>query len=175
MRFARWRSVRFADWGLNMSTTPAMYYWYFVVPNLDDLRQSPRDVRRAFNAAVSAFHLSDVFLEYYTKRDPSRLPTTNREDFLKFLEGRERAFVTVQTAATVYKHLYTSSGFLDGNSPQSFAGITTGDVTIEGVWRDSGTDAVTIKRKDNIEVSLNDALEAVVYQLWPSILGPDLD
>lgn len=100
-----------------MSTTPAMYYWYFVVPNLDDLRQCPRDVRLAFNAAVSAFHLSDVFLEYYKERDPSRLPTTSREAFLKFLEGRERAFVTVPTAATVYKHLYTSSPFLDGNSP----------------------------------------------------------
>ena len=54
------------------STTPAMYYLYFVQPNYVDFQKSPSDVRLGFNAAISAFHMSDVFYEFYKMKNPAR-------------------------------------------------------------------------------------------------------
>jgi len=158
-----------------MRTTPASYYWNFVVPNLEDLRENPRDLRLAFNAAISAFHMSDVFFKYYERHDPARLSGRNRESFLKYLGVQERSFITVQTAATVYKHMYTYKHYLDGHSPASFGVVSKSEGEIvEGGWSDPFIDAVTVTAKDGIKRSLNEALEKVIHELWPKILGNDL-
>jgi hypothetical protein len=70
--------------------------------------------------------------------------------------------------------MYTSKPFLDASSPQSFGGVIIDGEVIEGGWKESGFENVTIKKKDGLVVSLNDSLEKVVCELWPRILGADL-
>ncbi len=166
------------------STTPAMYYWYFIEPNYRDLCERANDVRLGFNAAISAFHMSDVFLLYYARRDPKRVaayyegrkPREARKYVLRSLGQQEPGFVIVQSAATVYKHLYSAATFLDGNSPQSFGGVTSARrvVSVESNWSSSAGDYISVRRRSGQVVSLNEALDDVVMRLWPSILGRDL-
>lgn len=162
-----------------MGTTPAMYFYYFVLPGLHELRHKPGSVRLGFNAAVSAFHMSDVYYGYCERREPNRVARylvmkdkrKRRDQFLRDLESREPAFRTVQAAATVYKHLYPTSPMFDGNSPQSFSGFTSPTHHLVGAWRESGGPFVSFKRRGHTETSLNDALDRVVDRMWPDVLG----
>ena len=158
-------------------TTPAMYYRYFVEPNQWDFTQSPSDVRLACNAATSAFHLSDVFQEFYRRHDPARLPHQDRRGFIRSLGHDYPAFRVVQSVATIFKHFYVSKPYLDGSSPQSIGGMVhpaTG-IAINARWRKLTGPYVSLRRKDGTEASLNEALRVVVDEMWPTILGADLD
>jgi len=156
-----------------METTPEHYYAAFVVPNWQDFLLSPADVRLGFNAAVSAFHMSDVLWEYRLRRGlPAPLGCANRKSFLMTLGARSPQFVTVQTAATVYKHLYAANHFLDCGSPGAFEGIEAPDegVSFMADWSENG--AVRVRRRDGTDVTLNDAVEEVVDRVWPMMMWP---
>src|SRR5690348_10767859 len=48
-----------SEGGLAMGTTPQSFYEAFVVPNLEDYLSEADDIRKGFNASVSAFQLAD--------------------------------------------------------------------------------------------------------------------
>lgn len=54
-----------------MRTTPRSFYELFVVPNMEDYRSQPDDVRLGFNAALSAFQLADIFYAFYQRERPA--------------------------------------------------------------------------------------------------------
>ena len=93
---------------------------YFVKPNYEEFAERADDIRLGFNASVTAFHQADIFLAYYRKRKPSRVAEWPRkENFLKYLAAREPNFLTVQSVATAYKHLYPRGEFHEIGSPMA--------------------------------------------------------
>jgi len=156
----------------SMNTTPEMYFQYFVRENYFDFVRRPHDVRRAFNAAVSAFHMTDVFYEYSKRNEPAKIAAwPTRTKFVVHLSRSEPQFKIVQSVATIYKHMYVARPYLDGASPQSIQGVVDRDgVAVESGWSSSTGDSVTIRRRDGSEAPLTVALEHVVERMWPSLL-----
>ena len=159
--------------------TPMTYYDVFVIRNLDDYEEMPHDIRRGMNASVSAFQLADVTLEYYWKHDPSKLDPwqNNKELLLKDLCKREPAFLTVQSVATAYKHLYTRDSRNVVYEIESGGALTSfhapdDDVEMDSDWSNDASDVIVLRR-DGSRASLRGALKSVVHDLWPKILPPE--
>ncbi|MGY4177670.1 hypothetical protein ACVIHH_002961 [Bradyrhizobium sp. USDA 4518] len=158
-------------------TTPHDYYDAFVRPNYDDYRQLPQDIRRGFNACVSASQLADIMIAYYEVEDPTRIATWKRATSRQTLRAlridlcnREPYFTTVQSAATAYKHLHARGAHYDISTAGSLESVSIdpdGSLSIETTY--DGPDVI-VRRRDGSEVSLTAALEAVVERLWPSVL-----
>lgn len=101
-----------------MGMRPEDFLESFVEWNLADCVELPGDIRRAFNAAVSASHLADHFF-YYSKRHQPHLVSTFRGigDFVEYLSSSTGgAFRDVRSVSNVYKHLYTDTGPLAQHS-----------------------------------------------------------
>lgn len=154
-------------------TTPWLFYEFFVLPNYSDFLDTPCDVRKAFNASLTAFQQADIFYAYYKKRDPWRVAAwPNKRQFLIELEKREPHFITVQSVATVYKHLYSTGSHYDVGSPMSLAGVVFDRAGFEigSSWGDTPSGDVTVRRRGKGTIPLRIALEAVVLGLWPRII-----
>jgi hypothetical protein len=153
--------------------TPRLFYEYFVVPNYDDFCGDRTDVRRAFNASVAAFQMADIFLYYYQRVDRSVVKAwPTRKPLLIYLGKREPYFVTVQSVATVYKHLYASKGHCEIGSPMAVWGtVTYGKTEItNNEWGGNATSGeVVVKRRHGPDVLLRIALEAVI-RMWGDFL-----
>ena len=97
-----------------MGMKPDEFLQAFVDGNLQDCRQEPGDLRRAFNAAVSAAHLADNYYNYYARHKPAlvaRFPKVGA--FVEYLaEETDGAFRDIRSIANAYKHLYTNPGHL---------------------------------------------------------------
>jgi hypothetical protein len=159
-------------------TTPWLYYQFFVYPNYSDFLAKPDDIRLGFNASVSAFQQADIFYAYYRRRDPKLIAAwPTKKAFLVDLGIREPFFRTVQSVATVYKHLYTSGGHYDTGSPMSLWGVGSKRGTnLEMKWGDGAREGhVIVRRRDGATCRLADALEAVVTNLWANFLPEDYD
>ncbi len=133
-----------------MRTTPRLFYEFFVRPNFDDFLNQPRDIRLGFNASISAFQQADIFYAFYTRHDPKRIarwPT--KKSLLIHLGEIEPSFRTIQSVATVYKHLYATAGFYETGSPMALWGVSS---PREGaalrIWGQSEVSEVTVHRKD---------------------------
>jgi hypothetical protein len=152
-------------------TTPRSFYDKFVLPNLEDYLVDAHDIRRGFNASVSAFQLADVMFNFYTRNDRSKiLKWGDQPDFLKDLSRREPSFQTIQSVATVYKHLYLAKrqSFHEVGSPADLWSIgVSGGAELS---RDHSHPDVLVRRFDGTSVSLKNALESVVLGLWPAVL-----
>ncbi len=158
-------------------TTPRLYFDFFVRPNLWDFMERPSDIRLGFNAAVSAFQQADVFYEYYGLRNPSVVAAwPDKKDLLIELSQREPMFGTIQSVATVYKHLYAKGGHYVTGSPMSLNGVGSPDETnLERRWGAGPEDGhVIVNRKDGTTCRLLDALNAVI-ELWDKTLPEDYD
>jgi hypothetical protein len=155
-----------------MATTPQSFYEVFVVSNLEDFLETPDDIRRGFNASVSAFQLADIFYAFYTWHDPSIISRWPRLGHLKKdLSRREPMFLTVQSVATVFKHLYGRESFYEVGSPGALWSAKFPSTELNSSWDDSHRKGdVLVRRRKGSEVSLTAALNAVVYGLWPTIL-----
>lgn len=89
-------------------------------PNFDEFAERADDIRLGFNASVAAFQQADIFLAYYREHEPSRVDAWRRkEDFFKHLATRDPGFLTVQSVATAYKHLYPRGTFYEVGSPMA--------------------------------------------------------
>jgi hypothetical protein len=165
--------------GRDMSrrTTPRSYYQHFVKPNFQDYLQSPDDVRLGFNASLTAFQLAEVMYWFYKRNNPGVVSSWNAlRDFHSHLSGREPLFRTIQSVASVYKHLhlYKLSHYEIG-SPGALSGLKLANAGFEANadWSEDGTGDVMVKRRNGTVASLTQALKAVVLSLWPSVLPPE--
>lgn len=157
-----------------MRTTPYSFYELFVEPNLADYLCDPGDVRLAFNAVLPAFQLADVFYAFYEEHDRRVINQWPKPKQLHIhLCAIEPDYVTIQSVATVYKHLYAKGGHYQVGSPSAVWGVSVPgqDVELHSKWVTDQSD-VFVKRIDGTEVSLSTALKKVVYEMWPSFL-PD--
>jgi hypothetical protein len=117
--------------------------------------------------------MADVFYSYYRKRDPSLVAAwPEQKDLLIDLSRREPHFLTVQSVATVYKHLYASGGHYEVGSPMSLGGVVYDGTKVKTVWG-SGESTVVVHRRGKAQVILKDALAAVVH-MWPEVLPEEL-
>lgn len=157
-------------------TTPWLFYQFFVHPNYCEFAATPNDIRLGFNASVAAFQQADIFYAYYKRHDPSRIAKwPKKKDFLVFLENRDPHFLTVQSVATAYKHLYPEGGHYEVGSPMALWGIVypPDQTEILMEWGSGGEGEVVVRRKNKSEVFLKAALETVVCKLWPQVLPED--
>jgi len=153
-------------------TTPRKFYEFFVWPNYDDFCAREDDVRLGFNASVAAFQMADIFFEYYQRNDPSVVAAwPDKTALLIELTKREPHFLTIQSVATVYKHLYASGGHYEVGSPMSLGGVVYQGTKVKTEWGSSES-RVVVRRRRGSEVILKDALAAVVLRMWPAVL-PD--
>lgn len=160
-------------------TTPKSYYELFVEPNFRDYLQQPDDVRLAFNASLTAFQLRDITYFFYKKNAPSKISKwSNVTDFQVYLVEREPLFQTIQSVATVFKHLHTyETSYYELGSPGALYGLKAvgADIELRSDWETSGTGDVLARRLDGTVVSMTLALKAVVDSMWPDVLANDPD
>lgn len=99
-----------------MGMTPKEFFESFVEGNLEDCRENPGSVRRAFNAAISASHLADQWYTFNLRHNP--LLVTGFKEIGQFVEYLSKetsgAFRDVRSIANAYKHLYTDVDSLYG-------------------------------------------------------------
>lgn len=155
-----------------MRTTPRSFLEVFVRPNYWDYCACPDDIRLGFNAAVPAFQLADIYLTFYRKENPGVVrPWTKTVDLLKHLSEIEPSFLTVQSVATAYKHLYPKADHYEIGSPGALWKVSFPDdaMQLEADWSADKVD-VLVRRRDGSVVSLSEALEKVVEQMWPTFL-----
>jgi len=160
-------------------TTPWSFYELFVLPNLGDFLDEPTSIRKSVNAAVSAFQLADIMYKFYEQNDPKQIAAWSKQkDFLKFLSTREQSFLTIQSVATAYKHLYTNKGFYEIPSAGDLYTLDVAGAELTQRW---GQDAqgqpqhpgdVFVRRRGKSDKSMTAALKDVVEGMWPTIL-PD--
>ncbi len=92
-------------------TTPRSFLQSFVEPNYFDYIEAADDVRLGFNASLPAFQLADVFYAFYRQHDPDVIRSWKTlKDLHMHLGYIEPCYTTVQSVATVYKHLYAGRG-----------------------------------------------------------------
>ncbi|MER9914012.1 hypothetical protein NKJ71_25635 [Mesorhizobium sp. M0050] len=158
-----------------MQTSPLSFYHVFVVPNFEDYLREPDDARLGFNASVSAFQLADIFHAYYKREQPSIIARWKSvKDLHIHLTSIEPCYLTVQSVANVYKHLYVRGGHYEVGSPGAVFGVSvpgTG-IELESRWADDSKPLgdVMVKRLKGDTVSLTDALNRVVNDMWPDFL-----
>lgn len=152
-------------------TTPADYYDAFVLPNYHDYRDCPGNVRRGFNACVSASQMADIFFAFYDREDPSKLAQWSTLRALRIdLCDREPYFNTIQSAATAYKHLHARGGHYEISTAGSLESVVIPAIgSIDASWTPEPD--VVVRRRNGSQASLTAALEAVVERLWPIMLG----
>jgi hypothetical protein len=160
-------------------TTPKSYYDLFVEPNLRDYLQQPDDVRLAFNASVTAFQLRDIMYYFYKKNDPSKISRWSKvAAFQVYLVEREPLFQTIQSVATVFKHLHTyETSYYELGSPGALLGLKAvgADIELRSDWEASGMGDVHARRLNGTVVSMTLALKTVVDSMWPDVLPNDPD
>jgi hypothetical protein len=173
---------RFAEQGMPPTSkrshcmTPWDFYHEFVLQNFWMFKEDRGSIFKAFNAAIAAFQLADHFYKYLKKTRPDLVSVwRNYEEFLIHLGKIEPAFVTVQTIATAYKHLYLyAAPHYEASSAGALRAITSRELS----FGDPGDDReeyppekVVLKRKDGTTVEFYDCLRQVV-NMWPKLLSP---
>jgi hypothetical protein len=94
-----------------MQMNPKYYFDNFVVPNYDEFCADEGSIRKAFNAVVSLFHMTDNYFNFYNRRRDAKVAGFNDlRDFQVHMGGLTPYFNDVQSMANAYKHLYTNSG-----------------------------------------------------------------
>jgi hypothetical protein len=159
-------------------TTPWRYYEFFVQQNYNEFLNEEGSITRAFNACVPAFQLADVFYKYYQHHDRTKISQWKTpKDLLIHLCALEPHFVTIQSVTFVYKHLYATKGHYDVGSPMSLNGILTKKIEIAADWsNESGVPPrVTVRKRDQTEAYIVDALRPVVEKMWPRFLPQESD
>jgi hypothetical protein len=158
-------------------TTPRTYYEHFVRANLYDYLERPDDIRLAFNASVTAFQMRDIAYCFYEKNEPSKISRWPKPfDFQIYLVEREPLFQTIQSVATVFKHLHTyGQSYYQVGSPGALWALNAigAEVELQSDWEDVALGDVVVRRLDGTIVSMTKALQAVVDSMWPAVLQAD--
>ncbi len=166
------------DKGAIMGMTPEQYFEAFVDPNRLDCHEMPGDIRRAFNAAVSASHLADQYFEFNKRHNPERIVSySKRSDFIAFLvDQTDGKFQDIRSMSNAYKHLYNANGpsakYETINSCGSIERLEMQDDDLaeieEAYFEDREPESratVVFKRKDGTKGEFLPILDAVVDYL----------
>jgi hypothetical protein len=142
-----------------------------------EFEQDRGSVRKAFNAAIPAFQLVDHFYKYFEETAPSVISAwRDRDAFLIHLGATEPAFITVQSVATAYKHLYIYALHYDGGSPGALRSVVSSDTSFGDMGGDNTAPIEVVwKRKDGTSVVFYECLRRVVEDMWPKLLPKDRD
>lgn len=169
-----------------MGMTPDEFLDSFVEWNLADCFEQPGDIRRAFNAAVSAAHLADHYFVHSKRHKPHLVSAfANLGEFVEHLATQTSgAFRDVRSVSNVYKHLYTDEGPLARHSSVDSCGsIQLIDLDedegikrleedfIEGSESDNRW-RVMVTRKDGSQMEFLPVLETVIEFLRHLIHAP---
>lgn len=157
-----------------MSMTPDEFFTSFVIGNVEDYRAAPGSLRRALNAAISASHMADHWLEFNRRHSPSSVAGITNRDFLKDLSHRTGgAFSDIRSIANAYKHLYTdNNAHATVDSAGAIVAIQQeGDEEVVGLAEDKrdACSRVVFTRRDGAILEFLPVLEAVV-KYWQEML-----
>lgn len=157
--------------------TPQLYYEAFTLGNYNEFKANPGDIRCAFNAAISASHLSDHYFTYYKKNEPKRVKAFEKiGDYVKYISSRTQGyFRDIRSIAIAYKHLYTGEDkrYADFSSISS-AGTIESVYFVDKVIKEineiphtgkSNESTVVYTKKSNEQVQFIVALECVM-EFW---------
>lgn len=88
---------------------PEEFFESFVRLNYEDCVEKPGDIRRAFNAAVSASHFADQYYNFNSRIGSALVSNYhNLGSFVEELTNRtNQAFKDIRSISNAYKHLYT--------------------------------------------------------------------
>jgi hypothetical protein len=164
-----------------MGMTPEVFLEQFVQDNYKDYKLNVGCIRHAFNAAVSASHLADHYLNYYRKNDPSKVEIFDNKIgcFVEYLsKNTNDCYRDIRSISNAYKHLYTADIWTVGSPGAiesiSFPGKKSEIKTIAEEWTED-SDANDIKskvvytRKDGQQIDFLPTLETVV-RFWEKLL-----
>ena len=88
--------------------TPVEFFQEFVKKNWQEFQCNTGDRRIGFNAAVTAFHMSDYMFEYYKDKEPKILWfAETRAEYIRGLCHETPDFQHIQSIANAFKHLKT--------------------------------------------------------------------
>ena len=90
-----------------MGMTPDEFFDVFVLGNYEDFLEREDCLRRAFNAAVAASHMTDHYYNYcyrYFPKKVSQFPKLS--SYKRHLSKKSPFFNDIQSIANAYKHLY---------------------------------------------------------------------
>ncbi len=166
-----------------MGMTPDDFFEDFVKGNYEDYQFNPGSIRHAFNAALSASHLADQYLEYYRKNDPSKVGSFKGKKIGAFVEylskNTKGCFLDIWSISLAYKHLYTSNKYTTIGSTGaiesiSFPGKKPEIKTIVEEWtKDSEANDLKSKvvytRKNGQQIDFLPTLETVI-KFWEGLL-----
>ncbi len=164
-----------------MEMTPLGYYDNFVVPNYEDFCNDEESIRKAFNAAVSMYHMADIYFKYCRKHHKGKVSDYNKmKDFHIFLSKKSTYFNDIQSVANAYKHLYlqTKKPYVTVESTGAIVSIEIeGGIAINGLGQAPRGDrwnlCVVYHRKDGKAIRIKDALDAII-KIWNDFIDADL-
>lgn len=158
-----------------MQMNPSHYFDNFVIPNYDEFCADEGNIRKAFNAVVSLFHMTDNYFNFYKRRGDAKVARFNElRDFQVYMGGLTPYFNDVQSMANAYKHLYTNSG-------KAHVTVESGGaVYLEEVnENDDNTDVEDLEdatycvvyylKKDGSSLQVKDALSELIKE-WRKLL-----
>ena len=160
-----------------MGMTPDQFFEAFVEQNRWDCHENPGDIRRAFNAAVSASHLADHYFTFNKRHNPALVNQFKTIGaFIEHLSSKTNGgFRDIRSISNAYKHLYTDTGaqyetHSSVNSSGSIDAIKLLDDHIDGMKEEfiekTGDETVGLSvvftRKDGSRVQFLPVLDSVV-------------
>lgn len=165
----------------HLGMTPWDYFDQFVEVDYDDYVLDKGNIRLAFHAAISAFHLADHFVNYYhrqnpavllsyvTKYDPSKTNTRLYVgEFGEYIsKNTNGCFKDIKSISNAYKHLYTGAYATVGSPGAlqsiSFSGRKSQIKSIEDeLTEDGDTSRVVYTRKDGQQIDFPPTLKTVI-------------
>lgn len=158
-----------------MQMNPRYYYDNFVKPNFDEFCDDEGSIRKAFNAVVSLFHMTDNYFNYYKQRGDARVTGFNElRDFQVYMGGLTPYFNDVQSMANAYKHLYTNSGrahvTVKSGGAVYVEEVTENDDSIVNEDLEGASCSIVYYfKKDGSNLVVKDALSEVI-KVWGTLL-----
>jgi hypothetical protein len=153
--------------------TPDGFFEGFVLKDYGDWKSEPHSIRKAFHAAVSAFHLADHYFSYYHRHNKTFSTKYKKLELYQAALKRETpSFKLIQDMANAYKHLYTrvSCSILSGGAIEY---VTYGSQKIENAYSDNSgdeqIDAIVIRCRDGSVVQFTAAIAGVI-EMWSKIM-----
>jgi len=162
-----------------MGMTPDEFLDTFVDGNLSDYQKEPGDIRRAFNAALSAAHAADNIFNYGRRHNAVLVEGFGGiGEFVDYLSNlSDGAFLDIWSIANAHKHLYTSRVKATVGSGGALYSVTFEDdpnmATVEldrpGAGSANGHSCVMFTRKDGTRIAFLPVLERAVQCLRQAV------
>lgn len=158
--------------------TPYEFYDVFLSENYEDWKNEPDSIRKAFNVAVSAFHLADHYCLFHQRKSAAFLQRYKEKndvglnEFRSDLELCQPLFKVIRDMANAYKHLYTRGTTCSIDSTGAIECVEYNGESIEQDWSDASADSVAeivIRHDDGSVTNFHTAIEGVM-EMWREII-----